>query len=308
MNPDAGPDGSTGGEWWQDESGHWHFGGPAEYWYRDAHHQWHQGGSQLWRQDENGNWHEVQEDHPTSEDEKMMAGLDNDMGEQEDDIKDLDDLNHALKDDMPQMDPSFTPSIENIITQSGPSELGKEVARLSRSLGMLKDDVNSNLSQDRIAAMTAEDVPNMVTPVAASLKEVITSAKSLKGRLGAIADAAYSIVGTAAEDAEDRLSGEEHLNESPDEQIEEQDHMAQEGDYGYGVEGDYSYGGGHEDYGYGNGGYEDYSYGHGVSPGVETPGGNAMTPDMVHGAQLPLLAPEVWRHKLHSARRRRSFL
>ena len=36
---------------------------------------------------------------------------------------------------------------------------------------MLKDDVNSYLSQDRIAAMTAEDVPNMVTPVAASLKE-----------------------------------------------------------------------------------------------------------------------------------------
>eukprot|EP00435_Cladocopium_sp_Y103_P040514 s531_g11.t1 len=179
-------------------------------------------------------------------------------------------------------DPSFTPSIENIITQSGPSELGKEVARLSRSLGMLKDDVNSNLSQDRIAAMTAED------------------AKSLKGRLGAIADAAYSIVGTAAEDAEDRLSGEEHLNESPDEQIAEQDHMAQEGDYSYGGEGDYGYGGGYEDYSYGNGGYEDYSYGHGHGE---------MTPDMVQGAQLPFVAPEVWRYRsVHSARRRRSFL
>eukprot|EP00435_Cladocopium_sp_Y103_P058180 s531_g20.t1 len=108
----AGADGATGGdqamsghrEWWQDESGHWHFGGPAEHWWRDEHHQWHPGGSQLWRQDENGNWHEVKEDHLKSEDEKMMAGLDNDMGEQEDDIKDLDDLNHALKDDMPPMD------------------------------------------------------------------------------------------------------------------------------------------------------------------------------------------------------------
>ncbi|CAL1143597.1 unnamed protein product [Cladocopium goreaui] len=59
--------------------------------------------------------------------------------------------------------------------------------------------------------------------------------------------------------------------------------MAQEGDYSYGGEGDYSYGGGQEDYSYGNGGYEDYSHGH----GPET------TPDMVQGAQLPLVAPEA---------------
>ena len=56
--------------------------------------------------------------------------------------------------------------------------------------------------------MTAEDVPNMVTPVAASLKEVIRSASSLRERLGAIADAAYSMVGEAADDAEERLEGE----------------------------------------------------------------------------------------------------
>eukprot|EP00913_Durusdinium_trenchii_P015016 g14082.t1 len=47
----------------------------------------------------------------------------------------------------------------------------------------------------------------MVTPVAASLKEVIQSAKSLKERLTAISDAAYSIVGTASEDVEERLEG-----------------------------------------------------------------------------------------------------
>eukprot|EP00434_Breviolum_minutum_P028541 symbB.v1.2.025247.t1/scaffold2442.1/size78961/2 len=197
-----------------------------------------------------------------------------------------------------EIDPGFTPSIENIITKSGPTELGKEVAELSRSLGMLKDDVNSNLSQDRIAAMTSEDVPNMVTPVAASLKEVITSAKSLKERLGAIADAAYSIVGTATEDAEDRLSGEEQLDESPEEQLEEQAHT-EEGD---GM-GPYHYGDhGYEDYNYGNGGYDDYGYGYGPD----------VAPDMVKGAQLPIF---LWpfkealfpTSKIRSAQRRPSF-
>eukprot|EP00439_Symbiodinium_sp_Y106_P036090 s2179_g4.t1 len=154
-------------------------------------------------------------------------------------------------------DPSFTPSIENIITKSGPSELGRNVAELSRALGQLKDDVNSNLSQDRIAAMTSEDVPNMVTPVAESLKEVIRSAKSMQDRLTAISDAAYSIVGTAAEDAERRLNGE-----SPDEAAEgEADEQA--GDW-YG--GDHGY---HDDYygqqgGYGGYGQGGYDQGHGA--------------------------------------------
>lgn len=295
---DAGGATEGGGEWWQDESGHWHFGGPAEYWWRDEHHQWHKGGeSELWRQDEQGNWHEVEEDHPQGDEDELLMSGHHDMGQPHDDIKDLDALNGALKDDMPPMDPGFTPSIENIITKSGPTELGKEVAELSRSLGMLKDDVNSNLSQDRIAAMTSEDVPNMVTPVAASLKEVITSAKSLKERLGAIADAAYSIVGTATEDAEDRLSGEEQLDESPEEQLEEQAHT-EEGD---GM-GPYHYGDhGYEDYSYGNGGYDDYGYGPDVAP------------DMVKGAQLPVF---LWpfkealfpTSKIRSAQRRPSFL
>ena len=38
--------------------------------------------------------------------------------------------------------------------------------------------------------------------------EVIRSASSLRERLGAIADAAYGMVGEAAEDAEERLEGE----------------------------------------------------------------------------------------------------
>ncbi|CAJ1427689.1 unnamed protein product [Effrenium voratum] len=284
-----GDAGDGGGEWWQDEAGAWHFGGEAQRWWRDEHHQWHQGGEfQLWRQDEQGNWHEVNEDHPkNSEDELMMEGP-SDMGDPQQDIKDLDALNGAMTEDFPPMDPSFTPSIENIITKTGPSELGKNVAELSRALGQLKDDVNSNLSQDRIAAMTSEDVPNMVTPVADSLKEVIRNAKSLKDHLTAISDAAYSIVGSAAEDAERRLSGAplETEEEGPE---DEMGHGYDEyGGYGgYGDEYGGGYGGGYggEYGGYGGeyGGYGDHGHGgahgdmgHGVA--VSAIPGMAKTP------------------------------
>mmetsp|Transcript_66141 Transcript_66141/g.146952 ORF Transcript_66141/g.146952 Transcript_66141/m.146952 type:complete len:358 (+) Transcript_66141:59-1132(+) len=293
-----------GGEWWQDESSNWHFGGPAEYWWRDEHHQWHKGGdSQLWRQDEGGTWHEVQEDSPkASEDELMMgAGGQEDMGEPQEDIKDLDALNDALKEDMPPMDPSFTPSIENIITKTGPTELGRNVAELSRALGQLKDDVNSNLSQDRIAAMTSEDVPNMVTPVADSLKEVIRSAKSMQDRLTAISDAAYGIVGTAAEDAERRLNG------SPPEEAEEEFGAEEPGpDWG---EGGYGYGEGYHDHGgYDYGGYDAYGpeehAGHGygapqmqgslqASAFAARKGTAALQPG-VKGAGLPLPSLTAW--------------
>ncbi|CAJ1363184.1 unnamed protein product [Effrenium voratum] len=100
-----GDAGDGGGEWWQDEAGAWHFGGEAQRWWRDEHHQWHQGGEfQLWRQDEQGNWHEVNEDHPkNSEDELMMEGP-SDMGDPQQDIKDLDALNGAMTEDFPPMD------------------------------------------------------------------------------------------------------------------------------------------------------------------------------------------------------------
>jgi len=289
--PQGGPPGPAGGgagggdsgDWWQDESGKWHFGGEAEHWWRDEHHQWHKGWeSQTWRQDEAGNWHEVDEDHPRESEDELLMGGNPDMGEPQQDIKDLDALNDALKEDMPPMDPSFTPSIENIITKSGPSELGRNVAELSRALGQLKDDVNSNLSQDRIAAMTSEDVPNMVTPVAESLKE----AKSMQDRLTAISDAAYSIVGTAAEDAERRLNGE-----SPDEAAEGEADEA--GDW-YG--GDHGY---HDDYygqqgGYGGYGQGGYDQGHGAyGAGQWDQGGQGQGQGQgqgMHLASIPALA------------------
>lgn len=228
-----------------------------------------------------------------------------DMGEPQQDIKDLDALNDALKEDMPPMDPSFTPSIENIITKSGPSELGRNVAELSRALGQLKDDVNSNLSQDRIAAMTSEDVPNMVTPVAESLKEVIRSAKSMQDRLTAISDAAYSIVGTAAEDAERRLNGE-----SPEEAAEGEADEAGDGyggDHGY-YDDYYGQQGGYGGYGgYGQGGYD--QGGHGAYGGQWDQGGQGQG---MHLAGIPLAAlalpalaaqADLWKHSRHLRRK-----
>eukprot|EP00930_Biecheleria_cincta_P027005 TRINITY_DN1897_c0_g1_i2.p1 TRINITY_DN1897_c0_g1~~TRINITY_DN1897_c0_g1_i2.p1 ORF type:complete len:404 (-),score=87.37 TRINITY_DN1897_c0_g1_i2:76-1287(-) len=116
-----------------------------------------------------------------------------------------DQLKKALEADFPSTDHSFTATVQNILTQSGPEELGKSVSGLTRALDVLKSDVDSRLSQDRLASMTAEDVPDMVTPVASSLKEVIKEGTGLQARFRAISDAAYELASKDATDSALRI-------------------------------------------------------------------------------------------------------
>lgn len=112
-----------------------------------------------------------------------------------------DQLKNALEADFPSTDHSFNATVQNVLSQSGPEELGNSVSALTRALDVLKSDVDSRLSQDRLASMTAEDVPNMVAPVASSLKEVIKEGTGLQARFRAISDAAYELASKDATDA-----------------------------------------------------------------------------------------------------------
>lgn len=86
-------------------------------------------------------------------------------------------------------------SLARLVNLSGPGPLGNRVGRLSDAMNELMQDMNKYLPPDRIAAMTSEDVPGMLNPVANSLKKMLQRATALRDTLAQIEDEA----GLAAE-------------------------------------------------------------------------------------------------------------
>jgi len=134
-----------------------------------------------------------------------------DMGDPPAEKRELTELSKALTAEFPPKDDDFKPTVDNIVTKGGSEELGSQVGNFSRALKELKNDFYSNLSDDRIAGMTAEDVPNMITPVALSLREVLNNAHSLSQRLMAMSEASYDLIHKPPDDPDLQLDGHSGL-------------------------------------------------------------------------------------------------
>jgi len=98
------------------------------------------------------------------------------------------------------------PSVEAIVREAGPKHLGHDVEDLSRALRQLQDDTQSRLVPERISTMTAEDVPEVLTPVARSLQAVLQGAAAMRHRLEGISEASSALLGKAAAHAEERMA------------------------------------------------------------------------------------------------------
>jgi len=101
------------------------------------------------------------------------------------------------------------PSIETVVKEAGPEVLGHSIDDVSRTLHALSKQANENLSPERIAAMTAQDAPQMLTPVAQSLHAVLRSTGVLRHKLASIAEASNALLSRAEARGAERLKAAE---------------------------------------------------------------------------------------------------
>lgn len=127
---------------------------------------------------------------PTLDD--LIAAL---KGEDKDGVVEISDV-ETLK---------FHPSVETIVRETGPDHLGRNVDGLSWALNRLMRHTHTYLTPDRIAGMTSEEVPELLTPVASSLNDVLRSAGVVKNRLSKIEQASQLLLGRAEARGEARL-------------------------------------------------------------------------------------------------------
>lgn len=108
------------------------------------------------------------------------------------------------------------PSVDIVVREAGPDHLGHSVEDLSRALHGMVKEVHEQLVPDRISVMTVEDVPQIMTPVAKSLNEVLTAAATVRHRLDGIAEASNYLLTKAAAHADKRLKVYEGANKEDD--------------------------------------------------------------------------------------------
>merc|ERR1712113_1375497 len=90
------------------------------------------------------------------------------------------------------------PSIDIVVREAGPEHLGHSVEDLSRSLAGMVKDSHEHLIPERISTMTVEDVPQVMTPVAKSLVEVLKASATVRHKLDGIAQASNYLLSKAA--------------------------------------------------------------------------------------------------------------
>lgn len=81
---------------------------------------------------------------------------------------------------------------QNVLQRLGPDQLGQDAEDLDKKLSYLKEDWSRRLSARRVAAMTVEDVSEVLTPLWRRLGETLLSAKAVQGRLAELEKAAAS--------------------------------------------------------------------------------------------------------------------
>jgi len=136
----------------------------------------------------------------------------------------MEDLVAALREadtgEMPETI-QLEPSIETVVKEAGPEMLGRSIDDVSQALHSLSKQANENLSPERIAAMTAQDAPQMLTPVARSLHSVLRSTSLLRHRLASIAEASDGLLSRAEARGNERLKFAEAAVHKADKENEE---------------------------------------------------------------------------------------
>lgn len=100
----------------------------------------------------------------------------------------------------------FQPSVATLIYEMGPDALGRRVDDLSNALTDLVAQTKSHLVPERMATLTAEDVPELMLPIAKSLKNTLKGAASAHDKLEHISKTADVLMGHVAQRFDERLS------------------------------------------------------------------------------------------------------
>lgn len=87
---------------------------------------------------------------------------------------------------------------ESLIREAGDSQLGEDVKGLSQALHDLTVVRETKLTPARVATMTVEDVPELLTPVAGALGKVLKAGEALQQRLHTIEDDSSQMLPPAA--------------------------------------------------------------------------------------------------------------
>jgi len=180
---------------------------------------------------------EFQNNSTSDSNDRSVNGLNSDMTNSnmsetmQDESKQLkmDDLVAALREADASGTPEniqLEPSIETVVREAGPEVLGHSIDDVSRTLHSLSKQADENLSPERIAAMTAQDAPQMLTPVARSLHAVLRSTGVLRQKLASIAEASNALLSRAEARGDERLKLAEatvHKADKEDEEIADQE-------------------------------------------------------------------------------------
>jgi len=141
---------------------------------------------------------------PDVSEEAVTGSESNELGQPDAAPATIEDLIRALKGEAAGADtltPSpikLQPSVETIIREAGPTRLNFDVEELTRALSKLVQATDTHLTTERVALMTTEDVPEVMTPVAKALHDVLLSASAMRHKLNAIAEASNLLLGRAA--------------------------------------------------------------------------------------------------------------